>query len=194
MQNITTAGDRALILLSNRTENSLGSLLSESLAGIGVIATVAGVMKSADAAIEAARGVDCLIGMPTELLYMSRKAPCLAPGSVLLADDIVPRSVIRSIAETWQCEVFTHYGHKEFGYGCAVDCSAHDGLHLRDADFLTEIVDPATDLPSSPGELREIVITTLSNEAMPVIRYSTGKLFALDQQTLQMRQFAATPR
>jgi phenylacetate-coenzyme A ligase PaaK-like adenylate-forming protein len=100
----------------------------------------------------------------------------MRPKSVLLAGDIASKSIIKSIHEIWGCRVFTHYGHSEFGYGCAVDCKFHDGLHLRDADNIFEIINPATNEPANIGEIGEITVTTLSNEAMPLIRYRTGNL------------------
>ncbi len=176
MKTMTSRGDHACILISNRTENSLGSLLKESLMQIGVTAYIPGIIKSASDAITAARNADCIIGMPAELLYMSRIDQSLRPKSVLLAADIAPQVVINSIRETWHCEVYTHYGHTEFGYGCAVDCTSHNGLHLRHADNIFEVINPATLLPVLPGQAGEIVITTLANEAMPLIRYRTGQL------------------
>jgi phenylacetate-coenzyme A ligase PaaK-like adenylate-forming protein len=176
MSTMTCKGEHAQILLSNKTENSLGSLLRESLSRIGVISEIPGAIKTANKAIEASRGSDCLIGMPAEILYMSRTAPDLRPKSVLLAADYAPQSVINSIKETWKCDVFTHYGHTEFGFGCAVDCRYHNGHHLRDADLIFEIIDLRTGKPSNPGERGEIVITTLSNEAMPLIRYRTSNI------------------
>lgn len=176
MMTMTSPGDRVQILISNRTENSLGSLLMESLKSIGVISRISGVIRTASRAIEDSLDADCLVGMPAEILYMCRTQPSLRPKSVLLAADIAPLSVIKSIEETWRCSVFTHYGHTEFGYGCAVDCEEHNGLHLRHADLIFEIIDPETNEPADQGKRGEIVVTTLSNEAMPLIRYRTGNI------------------
>lgn len=180
MSSMVSKGERLQILISNKTENSLGSLLKESLTRVGVKSEISPAIKSVDEAIEASKNVDSIIGMPAEILYMSRFAPELRPKSILLAADIVSQSIIKSIRETWECNVFTHYGHSEFGFGCAVDCSCHNGLHLRDADLIFEIIDIETSKPAKIGEIGEIVITTLSNEAMPLIRYRTGNLSRLN--------------
>ena len=176
MSTFSLPGDHVQILISNKTENSLGSLLKESLSKIGVNSEITGVVKTVGKAIKSVYNADILVGMPAELLYMCRTVPELNLKSVLLAGDYAPQAVIDSIKKTWKCDVFTHYGHTEFGFGCAVDCKHHNGLHLRHPDLLFEIIDPITNNPASPGEVGEIVITTLSNEAMPLIRYRTGNL------------------
>ncbi|NJO87605.1 MAG: phenylacetate--CoA ligase family protein [Chloroflexia bacterium] len=168
--------DHVKILISNRTENSLGSLLKEGISKLGANAEIVGTINTVEKAIKVSINADCLVGMPAELLYMSKKAPFLRPKSVLLAADYIPQSIIGSIKDTWKCEVYSHYGHTEFGYGCAVDCKFNHGLHLRDAHFIFEIIDPETGIPVKQGEKGEIVITTLSNEAMPLIRYRTGNI------------------
>lgn len=185
MSTMSRAGDRVCILISNPTENSLGSLLRSGLSRIGVKATVVPAIRSVSEALEAARDADCLVGMPGELLYMCHAGPWLKPRSVLLAGDIVPQPLAATIRELWQTDVYTHYGHSEFGYGCAVDCRHHDGLHTRDADLIFEVIDPVTGDPSSPGEQGEIVITSITETAMPLIRYRTGNLSRLiDNQCL----------
>ena len=179
MSTMVSKGENAQILLSNRTENSLGSLLKKSLSRIGVSSEISGAIKSVSAAINESQYADCIIGMPDEIFFMCRTAPELRPKSVLLAADYIPQAVIEGIKETWKCKVFSHYGHTEFGFGCAVDCDYHSGLHTRDADLLFEIINPETNKPVNQGDGGEIVITTLSNEAMPLIRYRTGNISSI---------------
>jgi phenylacetate-coenzyme A ligase PaaK-like adenylate-forming protein len=179
MSTMVNKYDRVQILISNKTENSLGTLLKESLSRINVASEITGVIKNANIAIEASRGADCLIGMPAEILYLSCIAPEMRPKSVLLSADYVPQSIIDRIKKTWNCKVYSHYGHTEFGYGFAVDCQQHQGYHLRDADFIVEIIDLKTQKPTKTGERGEIVVTTLSNEAMPLIRYRTGNISSI---------------
>ncbi len=59
------------------------------------------------------------------------------------------------------------------GPGVACECLEKDGLHIQEDHFLVEIVDPVTLNPVNPGETGEVVITTLTKEAFPVIRYRT---------------------
>ena len=72
------------------------------------------------------------------------------------------------------------YGLTEIiGPGVANECLHKAGLHVQEDHFLAEIIDPATNLPLPEGERGELVITTLTREAMPVLRYRTGDLTRL---------------
>jgi phenylacetate-CoA ligase len=73
------------------------------------------------------------------------------------------------------------YGLSEvIGPGVASECvETKDGLHIWEDHFLPEIVDPATGEPLPDGESGELVFTSLSKEAMPVIRYRTRDLTRL---------------
>ena len=69
------------------------------------------------------------------------------------------------------------YGLTEIiGPGVASECLHKNGLHVQDDHFLPEILDPETHAPLADGELGELVLTTLTREAMPVLRYRTGDL------------------
>ncbi|MEN8256058.1 MAG: phenylacetate--CoA ligase [Verrucomicrobiota bacterium] len=66
------------------------------------------------------------------------------------------------------------YGLSEIiGPGVASACKAQSGLHIFEDHFMFEIVDPSTDKPMPDGEEGELIITTLSKKAMPVMRYRT---------------------
>jgi len=67
------------------------------------------------------------------------------------------------------------------GPGVAGECSARAGLHLQEDHFLAEIVDPATGQVLPPGATGELVLTTLTREAFPLVRYRTGDLTSLDR-------------
>jgi len=66
------------------------------------------------------------------------------------------------------------YGLSEvLGPGVAAECAAKHGLHVNEDHFIIEIVDPETLLPVPDGEYGEVVFTTITKEAIPVIRYRT---------------------
>ncbi len=66
-----------------------------------------------------------------------------------------------------------------FGPGVGVECCQQSGLHLFEDHFYPEIVDPATGDPLPDGQEGELVLTTLSREAMPLIRYRTSERTAI---------------
>ncbi|MGD9559762.1 MAG: phenylacetate--CoA ligase family protein [Oscillospiraceae bacterium] len=73
------------------------------------------------------------------------------------------------------------YGLTEtIGPGVAMEClEGHSGLHVWEDHFIIEILDPDTDEPVPDGEMGELVITTISKEGMPTIRYRTHDLTAI---------------
>jgi phenylacetate-CoA ligase len=72
------------------------------------------------------------------------------------------------------------YGLSEIiGPGVAVECPQHDGLHIFEDHFYPEIVDPQSGKPLPDGEEGELVLTTLSKWAMPMIRYRTRDITTL---------------
>jgi phenylacetate-CoA ligase len=66
-----------------------------------------------------------------------------------------------------------------YGPGTGLECSAHDGMHYWADYYILEILDPETLKPVPPGEVGEMVVTTLKKEAVPLIRYRTRDLTAL---------------
>jgi phenylacetate-CoA ligase len=73
------------------------------------------------------------------------------------------------------------YGLSEvIGPGVSVECPERRGMHVAEDHFLPEIVDPSTLEPLPPGQVGELVFTTLTKEALPVIRYRTRDITSID--------------
>ncbi|NTV96640.1 MAG: phenylacetate--CoA ligase [Thiobacillus sp.] len=69
---------------------------------------------------------------------------------------------------------FNNYGLSEvIGPGVSGECAVRDGMHVQEDHFLVECLDPDTLEPVPEGEPGELVITTLTKEAMPLLRYRT---------------------
>src|SRR6185295_13860140 len=85
-----------------------------------------------------------------------------------------------AIERAFGLSAFDVYGLSEIiGPGVAGECEARDGLHVADDHFLPEIIDPATGAALGPGHEGELVLTTLTKRALPVIRYRTGDVTTL---------------
>src|SRR5436309_2779049 len=78
---------------------------------------------------------------------------------------------------------FNVYGLSEvMGPGVSVECAERRGMHVHEDHFLVEIVAPTTLESVPPGVTGELVLTTLTKEALPVLRYRTRDLTALDPE------------
>lgn len=128
---------------------------------------------------------------------------CCTPSYALIIAEVLEREGITTDelalrvgvlgAEPWSEEVRVEieerlairavdiYGLSEvIGPGVACECvEARDGLHLMEDHFLAEVVNPSTGEVVPDGEYGELVLTTLTKEAMPVIRYRTGDISAI---------------
>jgi phenylacetate-CoA ligase len=185
MSTMVGAGDRVLILLPGPTPDSVGDLLSRALSRMGAKGVVHGPLGDAGEAVHEADtlGAGCLVGIPVQILAMAEhplgKGLAGRVKSVLLTTDYVPRALAKRVERAWGCEVFEHYGMTETGLGGGVDCRAHQGYHLRAADLYFEVVDPDSGQVLPPGQEGELVVSTLTREAMPLLRYLTGDLGTL---------------
>ncbi len=78
---------------------------------------------------------------------------------------------------------FNNYGLSEvIGPGVAGECGARQGMHVSEDHFVVECLDPRTLEPVPEGEVGELVFTALTKEALPVLRYRTRDLAALDRR------------
>lgn len=87
------------------------------------------------------------------------------------------------IEESLGIEAFDIYGLSEvMGPGVAGECEYKCGLHLWEDHFIAEIIDPVNGKVLAPGEEGELVLTTLTRESMPIIRYRTGDITSLNPE------------
>ncbi|MCK9441752.1 MAG: phenylacetate--CoA ligase [Methanothrix sp.] len=87
-------------------------------------------------------------------------------------------SMKKKISEGLNIDVFDIYGMTESGGvgTLGMDCPAHDGLHVWEDQYIIEIIDPKTKEPVDDGEEGELVFTSLTREALPMIRFRTADL------------------
>ena len=89
-------------------------------------------------------------------------------------------SMRRHIETDSGIQAFDIYGLSEIiGPGVAIECPCHNGLHIFEDHFYPEIVDPESGRALPEGEEGELVLTTLSKQAMPMIRYRTRDITSL---------------
>ncbi|MCM8761700.1 MAG: phenylacetate--CoA ligase, partial [Candidatus Omnitrophica bacterium] len=87
------------------------------------------------------------------------------------------------IEKEWGMLALDVYGLSEIiGPGVAMECPAKNGLHIWADHFLPEVIDPATGEVLEEGKEGELVITTLTKEALPLIRYRTGDIVSITSE------------
>lgn len=184
MATFTAPGEKVLILLPGERVGSIGSLLLTAIERVGAVpiphGMVQNLLETHGKLIDSK--ADILVGVPSQVLALARYsertnlARKVRIRRVLLSTDYVSETVVQELQRIWGCEVFRYYGMTEAGLGCGIECTCHEGYHLYEADFLTEIVDQDTGQPVPEGQEGEVVFTTLTRNGMPMIRYRTGDL------------------
>jgi phenylacetate-CoA ligase len=132
-------------------------------------------------------GVTALCATPSYFLHVIERA-----GELGVDMKALPLRVGVFGAEPWSSamrerieadagiKAYDIYGLSEIiGPGVASECSAQDGLHIFEDHFYPEIIDPQTGEPLPDGSEGELVLTTLSKKAMPMIRYRTRDITSI---------------
>lgn len=102
-----------------------------------------------------------------------RDLPCLKVG--IFGSETFSDETRRRIESRLGIECFDIYGMTETG-GIGTtgqDCRCHAGLHVFEDQYITEVIDPVTGKVLPDGEYGELVFTSLTREAMPILRYRT---------------------
>lgn len=96
---------------------------------------------------------------------------------IILVGEPDDGKTISELRDRLYVDVWLNYGLSEIpGPAIAHECRYHEGLHINDDHILPEIINPSTDKPVPPGETGELVLTTLSARAFPLIRFRTGDM------------------
>lgn len=181
MRCLVDEGDKVMVLLPGAAYGSIGDLLKKALALSNIECHVLGVLSDVEKAAQCMEeeGITCIVGIPLQVLYLSRVNPELFKKhirKVLLSTDYVPDTLVAELSHGGLCKVFNHYGMTEMGYGGGVECECLSGYHLRENELFFEIIDPLSGEPVEEGQYGEVVFTTLHRQAMPLIRYRTGDM------------------
>jgi phenylacetate-CoA ligase len=101
----------------------------------------------------------------------------------MLAGEPWTEEMRQEIEDRLYVKATDNYGLSEImGPGVAGECLYQAGMHLSEDHFLAEVVDPETNEHLAAGEIGELIITTVTKEAFPLIRFRTGDLCSLDYQ------------
>jgi phenylacetate-CoA ligase len=127
-------------------------------------------------------GTSCLVATPGYSLILLDKLKesraslaRIRLKTILLTGEPWPQGIEEKLREGFRAEVFDLYGLSAVhGPGIAAQCSRHGGLHLQEDMFHAEIVDPENGQILPHGEWGELVLTTLTHEAVPLLRFRTG--------------------
>ncbi|HOG14278.1 MAG TPA: phenylacetate--CoA ligase family protein [Synergistales bacterium] len=174
MSTFTLPGSVVAVFMEGPAPDSIGWTLRSALGRLGCETLVFGLIHDPRVA---AAWIDehqpaVIVGLPGQLVLVAGRT-LHSPEFVLLSADMATPSIRERIEERWKCTSFNHYGLTESGWGCAVECLARQGCHVREFDILVEIIDSGgRSLPE--GEWGEIVITMLRRLSFPLIRYRTG--------------------
>ncbi|MBA5792089.1 AMP-binding protein [Flavobacterium sp. xlx-214] len=95
-------------------------------------------------------------------------------GEALRTTNLEPTLLAQRIQEKWNIELFSTYASTEMS-AAFTECALFQGGHHHPELIITEIVDE-NNQPVADGELGELVVTTLSVEAMPLLRFKTGDM------------------
>ncbi len=134
-------------------------------------------------------GTTVLVSTPSYALYMAEVAEEMGidlKGSSLrlglFGAEPCTDAARREIEERLGIVATDNYGLSEvMGPGVSGECECRCGLHIAEDHFLAEVVDPATGEPLDDGQEGELVFTSLTKEAFPVLRYRTRDLTVLDR-------------
>lgn len=89
----------------------------------------------------------------------------------------------KKLEEEFVENAYDIYGMSElYGPGVAMECRFKNGLHVWEDHYIVEIIDPNTGEVLEPGEKGEMVVTTLTKEAMPLLRYRTRDITILEEE------------
>jgi len=135
-------------------------------------------------------GATVLVGTPSYALHLADTARSMGvdPADLgirtgLFGSEAWTESMRAELERIWNMKASDNYGLSEvMGPGVSGECSHNAGMHISEDHFLVEVIDSATGEPVEPGQEGELVITTLTKEALPVLRYRTKDITVLTEE------------
>ncbi len=134
-------------------------------------------------------GTTLLISTPSYALYLGEVIKEMGIDDLklrvgLFGGEGCSKDIREQIEKTLGLFATDNYGMSEIiGPGVSGECQQRCGLHINEDHFLPEIIDSETGQVKERGECGELVVTTLTKEAFPVLRYRTRDITKLDYDT-----------
>lgn len=184
---IDPRGCRVQIFLANGSALSQVHLVAKGVEKMGGIPASGDIFASTKDQIDSILDAKptMLMGSSTRIYRITQEArqfldlPSLGVKVLFITSEYLSPAMRSNLADFWQAEAFHHYGMTETGLVGAIECGARDGYHINESDFFFEVADPATGRLLPKGQEGELIFTSLSRRAMPLIRYRTGDIARL---------------
>ena len=135
-------------------------------------------------------GTTLLVSTPSYALYMGETAQQMGVDlrelpirTGLFGSEGHTEEMRLELEKMFGMNVTSNYGLSEvMGPGVSGECLMHCGMHIAEDHFLIEIIDPETGEPVPDGQTGEVVITTLSKRALPLLRYRTRDISSITKE------------
>ncbi|HUW55694.1 MAG TPA: AMP-binding protein [Planctomycetota bacterium] len=165
---------------------SAGTIVRRGLEEARIFALLANTSRDLEAQIELLREhhIDLIISTPTYVHRLALESPVpvgeLGVKVICVAGLPFTEDYRRRMEDAWGAQVIDSYGGAETACGIGSECVCRDQrMHVAEADYWVEVVDPETGELLPDGEEGELVITTLSRRGMPLVRYRSADIAAL---------------
>jgi phenylacetate-CoA ligase len=135
-------------------------------------------------------GTTVLVGTPSYALHLAEAAQGMGidPGTLnvrlgLFGAEGCSDEMRQEIERIWGISALENYGMSEIiGPGVSGECQHKQGLHINEDHFYPEIVDPATGETLPYGQTGELVLTPITKEGFPLLRYRTRDITSLNAE------------
>lgn len=95
---------------------------------------------------------------------------------ILSGAEPTPNKLRKELEKKWNADIFIGYGISEICPIMASECTEKNGMHLNELSFFVEVIHPKTKKQLPPGEIGELIYTSLNRMGMPIIRYNSHDL------------------
>lgn len=190
MNTIVGMNGTVQVILQNSQGRGIGAILAQALTNMGMNAYATDVMAESLEQIKLTieNKPDVWFG-DSRVIYritkeMEHKVDLSTLGVKTLFLTVHYTSPVMTdyLKRVWNCEISTHYGLTEMGWGLAVDCDSKIGLHYNELGVIAEVVDPVTGKVLPDDSEGELVFTSIGYEAMPLIRYRSRDISSISNK------------